>query len=113
MSERVWSGTIAIEDVTSVDGRLIEPDALTWPKGPVPLIGDDWTLVGRVDWIGRDGDVVMASGVWFGRPAPGRNLNIQLRDVGDVRGGVFKQGLISAVYVTTGAPAWPECQLLR
>lgn len=69
-----WTGPLAVEGITTGDGREFAPDALTWADLPVPLRwnkedshgGDPHTVavnVGRIDKIWRDGNKVMGSGV--------------------------------------------------
>lgn len=69
-----WEGVLAVEGVTTGDGREFAPDALTWADLPVPLRwnkedshgGEPTTVavnVGRIDKIWRDGSKIMGSGV--------------------------------------------------
>lgn len=69
-----WEGTLAVEGITTGDGREFAPDSLTWADLPVPLRwnkedshgGEPHTVavnVGRIDKIWRDGHKVMGSGV--------------------------------------------------
>jgi hypothetical protein len=66
----------AIEGVPTGDGRIIEPDALTWRMPPLPLMGmktsphdpggmspnDPAVLIGRIESITRDGQNIVANG---------------------------------------------------
>ncbi|MDJ1137919.1 hypothetical protein [Streptomyces iconiensis] len=69
-----WEGVLAVEGVTTGDGREFAPEALTWADLPVPLRwnkedshgGEPRTLavnVGRIDRIWRDEGRIMGSGV--------------------------------------------------
>lgn len=69
-----WRGPLAVEGITTGDGREFAPDALTWADLPLPLRwnkedshgGEPRTLavnVGRIDRIWRDGGQIMGSGV--------------------------------------------------
>lgn len=69
-----WSGVLAVEGVTTGDGREFAPDALTWRDLPVPLRwniedshgGEARTVavnVGRIDTITRVGNQLQATGV--------------------------------------------------
>jgi 2'-5' RNA ligase len=69
-----WEGVLAVEGITTGDGREFAPDALTWADLPVPLRwniedshgGDPHTVavnVGRIDRIWRDGNKIMGAGV--------------------------------------------------
>jgi hypothetical protein len=69
-----WSGVLAVEGVTTGDGREFAPDALTWRDLPIPLRwniedshgGEPRTVavnVGRIDTIDRVGNQLQATGV--------------------------------------------------
>lgn len=69
-----WSGVLAVEGVTTGDGREFAPDALTWRDLPIPLRwniedshgGEPRTVavnVGRIDTIERVGNQLQATGV--------------------------------------------------
>jgi hypothetical protein len=69
-----WEGVLAVEGITTGDGREFAPDALTWADLPIPLRwnkedshgGEPHTVavnVGRIDAIWRDGNKIMGSGV--------------------------------------------------
>jgi len=69
-----WSGVLAVEGVTTGDGREFAPDALTWQDPPIPLRwniqdshgGEPRTVavnVGRIDTIQRVGNQIQATGV--------------------------------------------------
>lgn len=70
-----WSGVIAQEGVDTGDGRRIEPGAVAWRELPLPLMaqltdahgGADpgpTVLAGRIDSISRDGENIVATGVF-------------------------------------------------
>ena len=69
-----WEGVLAVEGITTGDGREFALDALTWAELPVPLRwniedshgGDPHTVavnVGRIDRIWRDNNKIMGAGV--------------------------------------------------
>lgn len=69
-----WFGVLAVEGVTTGDGREFAPDALTWRDLPIPLRwniedshgGEPRTVavnVGRIDTIDRVGNQLQATGV--------------------------------------------------
>lgn len=57
-----WSGVIAIEGTSTTDGRLIEPDALSW-ECPIPIVNPDQGCIGVVRRIWRDSGQILAEGV--------------------------------------------------
>jgi hypothetical protein len=70
-----WEGVLAVEGITTGDGREFAPDALTWRDLPIPLRwnkedshgGEPHTVavnVGRIDTITRDGDKLRGTGVF-------------------------------------------------
>lgn len=62
---RTWRGVIAVEDRPSIDGRILERGSLSWEALPLPLAtpqGDDMLIIGWVDSITRDGDLLRATG---------------------------------------------------
>lgn len=66
-----WEGVLVIEGEMTGDGRLIEPNALRWESGSIPLryvssdVGahDGATVVGRIDRIWRAGDEIRGEGI--------------------------------------------------
>lgn len=69
-----WRGPLAVEGITTGDGREFSLDSLTWADLPLPLRwnkedshgGDQHTVavnVGRIDRIWRDGNQIMGEGV--------------------------------------------------
>lgn len=69
-----WTGPLAVEGITTGDGREFAVDSLTWADLPVPLRwnkedshgGEPHTVavnVGRIDKIWRDGSRIMGEGV--------------------------------------------------
>jgi len=68
-----WHGVLAPEDVMSGDGRKFGKDALRWRDLPLPLSWqkvtapghDGGVVVGRIDEVWRDGNLIKASGVFF------------------------------------------------
>lgn len=70
-----WNGVLAVEGVTTGDGREFAPGALTWRELPIPLRwnmedshgGEPRTVavnVGRIDTIDRVGNELRATGVF-------------------------------------------------
>jgi hypothetical protein len=69
-----WSGVIAQEGVDTGDGRRIERNALGWRALPLTLMGQTTTpewgghtdaqVCGRIDSITREGDDILAGGVF-------------------------------------------------
>ena len=62
---------VIIEGVQTSDGRMVQPEALTWRNPPMPLMGLRETtdyghtgavIVGRIDQMWRDGTTISASG---------------------------------------------------
>lgn len=113
--EKKWTGIVAIEGATSLDGRLILPDALVFPKKDalVPVIDTtDWSLVGNADLFLRSGEIIRASGelridtdrypvVYLSgveSPGHGRKGNV-----------VISKAEVKAVLLVD-KPAWPECR---
>lgn len=69
-----WTGVLAVEGVTTGDGREFAPNSLTWAEPPLPLRwnkedshgGVPHTVavnVGRIDVIWREDNKIMGSGV--------------------------------------------------
>jgi len=86
-----WEGVLAVEGITTGDGREFAPDALTWAELPIPLRwnkedshgGEPHTVavnVGRIDKIWRDGSQIMASGVLNLRVADGQQVHQMIED---------------------------------
>ena len=76
-----WIGVLAIEGVPTegADGRLIEPEAITWTDRPMPLpllhrpeAGDPefMTVCGSIDHVQRVGSELRASGHYWGPRVP-------------------------------------------
>lgn len=95
-----WRGPLAIEGVTTGDGREFAPDALTWPEpiaaGEVPLRwnrvdshgGEPRTEavnVGRIDRIWREGGLIMGEGVFNLKVPDGQTAYDMVKD-GFLRG---------------------------
>lgn len=67
-----WEGVLAIEDELTGDGRMLESGALRWETLPVPLrwvredVGEHMNavVVGRIDEVYRDGNLIMGRGVF-------------------------------------------------
>jgi hypothetical protein len=72
----------ALENVPTGDGRIIQPDALTWRTPPLPLMGlktsphdpsgmssnDPAVLIGRIEEVARDGQTIVMSGHLLNTP---------------------------------------------
>jgi hypothetical protein len=74
VAEAAWRGPLAVEGITTGDGREFAPKSLTWEEPPLSLRwnkedshgGQPRTLavnVGRIDWIWREDDRIMGEGV--------------------------------------------------
>lgn len=57
-----WRGILAVEGHRTSDGRMIGPGALSWPVLPIPLEDREGNIVGRVDRVERDGDLIRVEG---------------------------------------------------
>lgn len=95
-----WRGPLAVEGVTTGDGREFAPDALTWPDpiaaGEVPLRwnkedshgGEAHTVavnVGRIDRVWREGGLIMGEGVFNLKVPDGQTAYDMVKD-GFLRG---------------------------
>lgn len=120
-----WRGVIAVEDRVSVDGRLVERGGLQWSKLPLPLANSEGLIVGWVDTITRDGDLLRATGRLGveGEELPDEALDAIVEGLPlaafvqalEVRAGTIgiarlKSGHVHYVNVITDGtePAWPE-----
>lgn len=110
-----WEGVLAVEGITTGDGREFAPDALTWAELPVPLRwniedshgGDPHTVavnVGRIDRIWRDGNRIMGAGVLDLGDDHGR------RAYDKIRGGFLRGVSIDADSIADAdiELVWPE-----
>ncbi len=81
-----WEGVLAVEGITTGDGREFAPDALTWADLPVPFRwnkedshgGEPHTVtvnVGHIAKIWRDGNKIMGSGVFDLEDEDGRRVH--------------------------------------
>lgn len=86
-----WRGLLAIEGITTGDGREFSPGSLTWTDPPIPLRwnredshgGEPHTVavnVGRIDQIWRDGSRVMGEGVLNLESEDGKRVHQMIRD---------------------------------
>jgi hypothetical protein len=86
-----WNGVLAVEGITTGDGREFAPDALTWRDLPVPLRwnkedshgGAPHTVavnVGRIDSIERVGSELRATGVFDLSTDDGQTAYGKVRD---------------------------------
>lgn len=114
-----WRGPLAVEGVTTGDGREFAPDALTWPDpispGEVPLRWNrvdshggeartEAVNVGRIDRIWREGGLIMGEGVF----------NLAVPD-GQTAYGMVKDGFLRGVSIDADSISdadveyvWPE-----
>jgi hypothetical protein len=87
-----WHGVLAPEDTLSGDGRMFTAEALRWRDLPLPLAWqktsmpghDGSVIVGRIDNIWRDGNLVRASGVMLTTPEADEVIGIMAE--GGLRG---------------------------
>lgn len=123
-----WRGVIAVEDRVSVDGRLVERGGLSWAALPLPLANSDGLIVGWVDTITRDGDMLRATGrlgvvdspldpevyaaITVGLPLAAFVQALQVR-AGTIGVARLTSGLIHYVNVITDGSdsAWPETMI--
>ena len=86
-----WNGVLAVEGITTGDGREFAPDALTWRDLPIPLRwnkedshgGAPHTVavnVGRIDTIERVGDQIHGTGVFDLSTDDGQTAYAKVRD---------------------------------
>lgn len=112
--EKQWTGVVGVEGKASLDGRLILPDAIVFPKSgtSVAVIDTtDWSLVGSADTFDRVGEFIHASGelrietdrvpviYLSGIESPGRGRKDNV---------VISKGEVRAVLLVEKG-AWPEC----
>jgi hypothetical protein len=121
MTERNWTGVIALEGEQTDDGRLLAPGSLTWDALPLPLqqrSGADKSaeLVGTIEAIERVGSEIHASGRIRGRES-GQTASIGIEvdaaswDATIHRDGPSLQRLVSGrlrAAMVDGAPAWGD-----
>jgi hypothetical protein len=75
----MWEGVIAVEEQMTGDGRMFGPGAMRWDNLPVPLrwVKQDKgehlgaVVVGRVDEVWRDGNLIYGRGVFDAGSADG------------------------------------------
>jgi hypothetical protein len=110
-----WEGVLAVEGITTGDGREFAPDALTWADLPVALRwniedshgGDPHTVavnVGRIDRIWRDSNKIMGAGVLDLGDGQGR------RAYDKIKGGFLRGVSIDADSIADAdtESVWPE-----
>jgi hypothetical protein len=110
-----WNGVLAVEGITTGDGREFAPDALTWRDLPVPLRwnkedshgGEPHTVavnVGRIDTIERVGNQLRGTGV-FNLAEPDGQRAYEL-----VKGNFLRGVSIDADSITAAdiEYVWPE-----
>lgn len=117
---------LAVEGTETVDGRMVVPGALWWltpgqqELATVPVFHDG-QIVGIVDSIWRDGDVVKGSGAFIEGRVPENALG---NDVGmTIDNAEFDPSVVSPITVTkarirnvwiyglTQSGAWPEAKV--
>lgn len=65
-----FTGVLAVLHATSQDGRrLDEPDPEVSRPLPIPLMGADGNVAGRIDRVWRDGDLIRYSGALLSETA--------------------------------------------
>lgn len=110
-----WEGVLAVEGITTGDGREFAPDSLTWAGLPVPLRwniedshgGDPHTVavnVGRIDKIWRDNNKIMGAGVLDLSDEQGRRAHAK------IEGGFLRGVSIDADSITDAETelVWPD-----
>lgn len=113
-----WTGTIAVLDEVSVDGRLLHEEALSW-ETPIPLLGASNLVdqIGIVDQITVDGKIVRAEGtaqrdaLFVDDPlAISLNPGSTFRFDEDTQTMTIIEGKVILVSVTERA-AFPQCKV--
>lgn len=113
-----WTGTIAVLDEVSVDGRLLLEEALSW-ETPISLLGASNFVeeIGAVDSITRDGNLLRAEGtaqrdaLFVDDPlAISLNAGATFRFDEDTQTMVIIEGKVVLVSVTERA-AFPHCKV--
>lgn len=112
-----WNGVLAVEGVTTGDGREFAPDSLTWRDLPIPLRwnrvdshgGEPRTEavnVGRIDSITREGNQLKATGQFDLSTPDGQTAYDK------VKGGFLRGVSIDADSITDADVelVWPEQQ---
>lgn len=108
---RPWSGTVGMEGVTTTDGRLILPDALTMPKARVAVIDQQHQVVGYAENFSRgEHGRIRASGILWQEVVGQLTIFLSSMEVDKNRKDamVVKAGEIRAILIRDLA-AWPEC----
>ena len=118
-----WRGPLAVEGITTGDGREFAPDSLEWPEeitpGEVTLRwnkedshgGEAHTVavnVGRIDRIWRDGERIMGEGLFNLKIKDGRTAYEMVRD-GFLRGISIDADSISDADIEF---VWPESEVI-
>lgn len=108
-----WSAPIGVEGRHTVDGRIVEPGAVIFPKGQVAVIDHGNHVIGYAENFRRDGDLIRADGIFHreeDHPGSGAGIVMFLGGTVSPKGkpGVITEGTLRAVYLTPD-PAWPEC----
>lgn len=109
--ERPWSGTVGMEGVTTTDGRLILPGALTLPRAQVAVIDQKHQVVGYAENFSRgEHGRIRASGILWQEVVGQLTIFLSSMEVDKNRKDamVVKAGEIRAILISDLA-AWTEC----
>lgn len=114
-SDDTWSGVIAVEGTTTLDGRQVDVYGFHWEGLPLPLReGDGGQTIGTVDEIHRDGRLIRASGTFTQEHGPHHGLGVDVTHASfeEIDGVTYlHNGRIRQVWLESEhGPAWPECQ---
>lgn len=123
---RYWGGCILVEDVRTKDGRVIERDAVVWPRAfPLPLVqrneSAQMSLIGTVDQVMRIQNQITAMGTLETDLPEGSRLFVG-GDLGNanfdqlIEGGtntiIFTYGELMVVAVHEESDScWPEASI--
>lgn len=115
---RRWEGIVAIEGQLTGDGRLIDPNALTWEEGPWPLQfglvgGHEAPIIGQVDRIWRDGANIRAEGVFHDDSNVGEVRDLAARAIELIDAGTLGASIMidnETVELRVKKEVWEEWQ---
>lgn len=110
-----WHAVLLVEGVPTGDGRIADPDSITWRELPLPLMAidrttnghDDARLVGQITSIERIGAEIHAYGTWLADPDDEANRLRSLIVAGELSGVSVDLDAIEYVIEFRDEP-WPE-----